>query len=229
VTSGAAEAPWIVVTGLDGSGKSHLVEWLARKIGARRFRLPYHPFVQDCLKRSGEGSQFGDVHTDRLLFALDGRLANYLIRRWRAEGTRLVSQRGWTDNFVFGAVQGISYEETEEMLRSRELERASAYVHLVAEPHAAFARIKADPERDKFETADFLVPQYDETLRLFREIEARNPVFAEFHDIPKALIDTTRMANEEVCAAAWAFLEKAVPELAQERSAPPISSNRTGR
>ncbi len=35
--------PWIVVTGLDGSGKSHLVDWLARRIGAKQFRLPYHP------------------------------------------------------------------------------------------------------------------------------------------------------------------------------------------
>jgi thymidylate kinase len=206
-------APWIVVTGLDGSGKSHLVEWLARKIGAKQFRLPFHPFVRDCLARSGEGSQFGDVHTDRLLFALDGRLANYRIRQWRHAGEKLVSQRGWTDNFVFGAVQGISYEETEELLRSFELERASAYIHLIAEPHAAFARIKADPDRDKFETPDFLIPQYDETLRLYREIERKNPVFKEFHDIPATLIDTTKMTNEEVYEAVWGFLAAAVRAL----------------
>ena len=210
----AVTTPWIVVTGLDGSGKSHLVDWLARKIGAKPFRLPYHPFVRDCLERSGDGSQFGDVHTDRLLFALDARLANYLIRQWRADGVKLVSQRGWTDNFVFGAVQGMSYEETQELLRSRELERACAYIHMVAEPHAAFARIQADPDRDKFETSDFLVSQYNETLRLFAEIEAANPVLGEFHGIPRTLIDTTRLTNEEVYAAAWDFLVGAVPALA---------------
>ena len=206
-------SPWIVVTGLDGSGKSHLVEWLAGKIGAKSFRLPYHPFVRDCLARSGDGSQFGDVHTDRLLFALDGRLANYQIRQWRHEGLALVSQRGWTDNFAFGAVQGISYEETEELLRSYELERASAYIHMIAEPHAAFARIKADPDADKFETPDFLIPQYKETLRLFSEIERKNPIFREFHDIPATLIDTTKMTNAEVYEAAWDFLTAAVPAL----------------
>jgi hypothetical protein len=75
--------PWIVVTGLDGSGKTHVVEWLAGATRAKPFRLPYHDFVRACLARSGDGSQFGDVHTDRLLFALDGRLANYQIRQWR--------------------------------------------------------------------------------------------------------------------------------------------------
>ncbi len=164
-------------------------------------------------KRSGYGSQFGDVHTDRLLFALDwasDQLPNPPMAR---QGTRLVSQRGWTDNFVFGAVQGIFDQATEELLRSRELERASAYIHMVAELRAAFARIQADPDRDKFETPDFLIPQYEETLRLFAEIGARNPVLGEFHGIPKTLIDTTRMTNEEVYAVAGRFVSTAVPDL----------------
>ena len=206
-------SPWIVVTGLDGSGKSHLVEWLASRIGARKFRLPFNRFVRGCLARSGEGTQFGDVHTDRLLFALDGRLANYEIRQWRREGIPLVSQRGWTDNFVFGAVQGVSYEETEELLRSRELERATAYIHMVAQPKVAFARIKADPDRDKFETHEFLIPQYRETLRLFGEVKRKNPIFKEFHDIPALLIDTTARTSEEACEAAWSFLTAEVPQL----------------
>jgi thymidylate kinase len=207
-------APWIVVTGLDGSGKTHLVDWLARVTRSQKFHLPYHDFVRASLARSGDGSQFGDVHTDRLLFALDGRLANYQIRQWRAAGTSLVSQRGWTDNFVFGAVQGISYEETEELLRSYELERASAYIHLIAEPVAAFARIKDDPEHDKYETADFLVPQHAETRRLFDEVANKNPILREFHNIPAVLIDTTARSNAEVYDEARRFLAAAVPVLA---------------
>jgi thymidylate kinase len=206
-------APWIVVTGLDGSGKTHLVDWLAGATNSKKFHLPFHDFVRACLARSGDGSQFGDVHTDRLLFALDGRLANYQIRQWRAAGTSLVSQRGWTDNFVFGAVQGVSYEETEQLLRSYELERASAYIHLIAEPHAAFERIKDDPEHDKYETADFLVPQFAETRRLFGEITGKNPLLREFHDIPATLIDTTAKTNAQVYAEARRFLVQAVPAL----------------
>ena len=212
-------APWIVVTGLDGSGKTHLVDWLALATRSQKFHLPYHDFVRACLARSGDGSQFGDVHTDRLLFALDGRLANYQIRQWRAAGVSLVSQRGWTDNFVFGAVQGVSYEETEELLRSYELERASAYIHLIAEPHAAFERIKNDPEHDKYETADFLVPQHGETMRLFDEVMRKNPTLREFHDIPAVLIDTTAKSNAEICDEARRFLARAVPTLAWDTDA----------
>jgi hypothetical protein len=78
--------PWIVVTGLDGSGKTHVVEWLAGATRSKPFRLPYHDFVRACLARSGDGSQFGDAHTDRLLFALDGRLANYEIANGDSRG-----------------------------------------------------------------------------------------------------------------------------------------------
>jgi len=210
---GFVPAPWIVVTGLDGSGKTHLVEWLASATRSKKFHLPYHDFVRACLARSGNGAQFGDIHTDRLLFALDGRLANYQIREWRQAGLSLVSQRGWTDNFVFGAVQGVSYEETEELLRSYELERASAYIHLVADPHAAFERIKDDADHDKYETAEFLIPQYNETLRLFDEVTKRNPILSEFHNIPAVLIDTTNKTNEDVYDEARQFLAWALPQL----------------
>jgi hypothetical protein len=110
-------SPWIVVTGLDGAGKTTLVERLESSCAASSFRLPYHDFVHPCLARSGAGEPFGDVQTDRLLFSLDARLANYQIRDWRREGRTLISQRGWMDNFIFGAVQGLSYRQTDEMLQ----------------------------------------------------------------------------------------------------------------
>jgi len=50
-------------------------------------------------------------------------------------------------------------------------------------------------------------------LRLFSEIERKNPIFREFHDIPATLIDTTKMTNAEVYEAAWDFLTAAVPAL----------------
>jgi adenylylsulfate kinase-like enzyme len=38
------KAPWIVVSGLDGSGKTTLASRLTSKLGARFFRLPFHDF-----------------------------------------------------------------------------------------------------------------------------------------------------------------------------------------
>ena len=141
---------WIVVTGLDGAGKTTLVGHLGKLLGARTFRLPFCDFVRPYLNLSGKGSQFGDVHTDRLLFALDARLANYEIRAWREDsGAVLVSQRGFMDNFIFGAAQGVSYAETDALLKTGELERPSAQIFLIAEPSVAFARIKDDPDADK--------------------------------------------------------------------------------
>jgi thymidylate kinase len=199
-------AAWIVVTGLDGSGKSTLVARLAEEWDARAFRLPYHDFVREFLDRSGGGSPYGDVQTDRLLFALDARLANYAIREFRGAGVKLVSQRGWMDNFIFGAAQGVSYDETEATLRTSELERATAHVYLIAEPAVALARLAASEQRDKYETAPFLARQHAETARFFEAVAQGRPALRAFAGVPATLIDTTRMSHDEVYVEAARFL-----------------------
>jgi thymidylate kinase len=199
-------APWIVVTGLDGSGKTGLVRRLASRYGAHWFKLPYHPFVKEGLRRSGDGTQFGDVHTDRLILAADARLTHYLIRDWRRQHPLLVSQRAWMDNFVFAAVQGCSYAETDALLCTRELERPTAAVFLIAEPEIGFNRIRNDPDGDKFESLEFMRVQYQETLRLFRGFQESHPDLAAFHGIPAHLIDTSRLDEEAVFRAAEDFL-----------------------
>jgi thymidylate kinase len=201
-------APWITVTGLDGSGKSDLVRRLARRFGARSFRLPYHEFVKEGLRRSGDGTPFGDVYTDRLIMAADARLTNYRIRDWRRRHRLLVSQRAWMDNFVFGAVQGWSYAETDALLRTAELERPSAAIFLVAEPDIAFKRICTDPDADKFETPEFIRVQYRETLGFYRALEQSHPDLAAFSDVPVHLIDTSRLSEDAVFRAAESFLQQ---------------------
>ncbi len=198
---------WVVVTGLDGAGKTTLVRGLAATCGARPFRLPYHDFVHPSLRRSGGGAPFGDVHTDRLIFAADARLANYRIRDWRRKGRGLVSQRGWMDNFIFGRVQGVGYRQTEALLRSRELERPSAQICLVADPEIAFRRLENAPHRDKYETASFIRAQYAETLRFFERAGGeRNRALRAFAGIPSRVLDTTAKSPQEVLRAALDFL-----------------------
>ncbi len=203
-------APWITITGLDGSGKTTLVRALSQELGGFHFRLPYHQFVGQFLGLSGAGSAFGDVHTDRLLFATDARLTNSLIREWRRTYPLLVSQRGWMDNFIFGAVQGISYQEANELLRPAELERPSAIIYLIAEPQVAFTRIAMDPHADKYETPDFIAEQYRETLRFYESVNTGLQVLAAFADIPAMCIDTTTKTSETVLQEARAFVTSAL-------------------
>jgi thymidylate kinase len=200
MSAGVALAPsaWIVVTGLDGAGKTTLVRRLAAHFGAHAFRLPLHDFVRPALEKSGANAPFGDVHTDRLLFALDARLANYDIAAWRGAGRTLVSQRGWMDNFIFGAVQGVSHAESEALLRTSELERPTAQIFLLAEPRTAYGRIRDDPRADKYETPAFLEQQFAETSRFLARVAARAPELAAFHDAPTRVVDTTSLTEEEV-------------------------------
>jgi thymidylate kinase len=208
-------APWIVVTGLDGAGKTGLVRRLAECLGAHSFRVPYHDFVKEALQASGDGTPFGDVDTDRLILAADARLVNYHIRRWRQMHAALVSQRGWMDNYIFGAVQGCSYAATDALLRTGDLERPTAAVYLVAEPHCAFERIRHDPEGDKYETLEFIEAQYDETLSFYRAAAEEHPDLAPFKGIPATLIDTTLLDPETTFATAEEFLSRCVPGLRQ--------------
>jgi thymidylate kinase len=206
-TPDSAKSPWMVVSGLDGSGKTTLATGLARKLGARFFRIPFHDFVKPGITRSGNGDAFADVHTDRLLFAADARLTNYLIRDWRAQGIPLVSQRAWMDSYVFSSVQGVSYEETAELLRPEDLERPSAIVYLVAKPEVAYERIRNDPHGDKYETLPFMRVQYKETVDFCEAVRARRPLLALFHDIPALLIDTTHLTTGQVFERAAEFID----------------------
>ncbi|WP_197519402.1 AAA family ATPase [Mycobacterium sp. E2327] len=201
-------APWITISGLDGSGKTTLLRALCAELGGFQFRLPHHPFVRELLDVSGGGSAFGDVYTDRLLFATDARLTNTLIRSWRRTHRLLLSQRGWMDNFIFGAVQGVSYDEADALLRTSELERPSAIVYLTAEPRVAFDRISADANRDKYETLDFITEQHRQTLRFYESVGTGLPALAAFAGIPAIVIDTTAKTSEVVLAEARDFVTR---------------------
>jgi hypothetical protein len=143
--------------------------------------------------------------------ALDARLVNYRIRQWRNEGLSLVSQRGFMDNFIFGAAQGISYCDTERLLQTTELERPTAQIFLIADPSIAFERIARASERDKYETPEFLARQHAETIGFLDAITGNDRELAAFAGIPTTLIDTTSLTPDETLTAARQFVREAIP------------------
>jgi thymidylate kinase len=110
------------------------------------------------------------------------------------------------DNFVFGAVQGLSYSQTDALLRTSDLERPSCIIYLVADPAVAYERIRADPGADKFETPDFIRTQYRETLAFYRAAADQRRGLEAFHGIPATLIDTTQRTRSGAFRAAERFL-----------------------
>jgi thymidylate kinase len=115
------------------------------------------------------------------------------------------------DNFIFGAVQGVSYEEADQLLRPSELERPSAIIYLTAEPPVAYSRIAADQFGDKYETLDFIAEQYRETLRFYESVNAGLKILAPFAGIPAIFIDTTTKTTETVLDEVRAFVTGALP------------------
>ena len=190
---------WIVVSGLDGSGKTLLVDSLEKylmqqSIRVKRSRLPHDEhLVKDLLNTST------NRYTDRMIFALDNRIFAERYRKWcESENYDVIlTQRGFLDSFVHGAVQGYSYSWIAELNQIAELPKCDVIIHLVAEAETAYARIKDDPEADKFEYIEYIRKQEAETRRAYNEVCRKNVDLAHFRDCINIYIDTTQLTPEE--------------------------------
>lgn len=213
--------PWIVVTGLDGSGKTLLLdnfEKLFNDAGLRvkRFRSPHDQYlIHDLLNVSGDGEPMKDRYTDRLIFALDNRILGTRIRHWDESGDFdiLISQRGFFDSFVHGAVQGYTYHEIADMNQIDDLPICTVMIHLCADSTVAYNRIKDDEDADKFETPYYMRRQEEETRRGFRVLtQEDNSDLSAFKNVQNFFIDTTELTSDEVCNFAWTRLKKFLKE-----------------
>ena len=196
------KAKWIVVTGLDGSGKTTLVENLEKffsnekNLVVKRDRFPHDQYLVKKLLNKSK-----DSYTDRLLFALDNRLMGTEIREMMETNACdvIVTQRGFLDSFVHGAVQGYSYSWVEELNRLADMPRCDVMIHMVAEASVAYSRIMDDPEADKFEYPEYIGKQERETRRAYSEVtNGTNPALSSFKDCVNIYVDTTQMTTEEV-------------------------------
>lgn len=201
-------SPWIIVSGLDGAGKTSLRDRIVKYLPGDvfSFKMPYNDFVHPALEVSGNGYPMDDTHTDELIFALDARLTNYEIKRWREKYDYVVSQRGWPDHFIFGAMRGIRYKEEEKLLKTDELEKPSVIILLTADPEIAYRRIEHDPDADKYETPEILEIQHEETKRFSMALGRNNKALKIFEDVPNVLIDTTKLTQKDTFEIAKSFL-----------------------
>lgn len=192
---------WIVVTGLDGSGKTSLVDNLTnyfekQNLKVKRDRFPHDRYlVKDLLDKSK------DRYTDRLLFALDNRLFGTELKEIIDSGEYdvIITQRGFLDSFVHGAVQGFSYSWIGELNQIADLPKCDIMIHMVCEARTAYSRICDDPDADKFEYPAYIDKQERETRRAYAEVSGGlNPDLEHFNNCHNFYIDTTQMSIDEV-------------------------------
>lgn len=190
---------WISVTGLDGSGKTTLVDnlqkWLSEKEKTvYRSRLPHDEYLVKTLLNESK-----DKYTDRLLFALDNRIFGTKLSAIRDDYDFILTQRCFLDSFVHGAVQGFSYDWIEELNNTSELPRTDILIHLVAEASVAYQRICNDPDADKFEYPEYIGVQERETRRAYSNVlKGGDPALDSFKKCKNIYIDTTQMTTDEV-------------------------------
>lgn len=208
--------PWIVVTGLDGSGKTTLVDNLEKYFEeknqkVKRSRSPHDEYLtKTLLNVSGSGSPDKDSYTDRTIFMLDNRILGTRISQWRDSGEYdlILTQRGFFDAFVHGRVKDYPYHITAEFNHIWELPKCQVMIHLVANAETAYERIKNDPDADKFETLEYIQIQERETRRGYDELRRKRDSLSHFWDCINFLIDTTDLTTDETFELAICRLER---------------------
>ena len=215
--NGANQIPWVVVTGLDGSGKTTLVDNLEKffqdkDLRVKRTRSPHDEYLtKTLLNVSGSGSPDIDSYTDRTIFMLDNRILGSRIKEWRESGKYdlILSQRGFFDAFVHGKVKDYPYHVTAEFNRIWELPKCQVMIHLVANAETAYERIKNDPDADKFETFEYMQIQEKETRNGYESLVRRkDSALNHFFDCINIYIDTTNLSTDETFEIALKRLTK---------------------
>ena len=200
---------WIVVTGLDGSGKTHLVKSLEDHYKNKGLKVTSLHLPNDIHLQKDVLPVLNDPYSDRLLFALDNRIVAARINQWLMEQKYdiIISQRGWLDSYVHGRCQGFDYEFINGLNRFQDLPKADIMIHLVADAKIAYDRIKDDPDADKFEYLKYIVKQEKMTRQAYEDLMNEDPGMYPLFGAKNILIDTTEITIAETFKKAIDFLE----------------------
>lgn len=201
------KAKWLAVTGLDGSGKTHLVANLADHYREKGFSVQTAHLPYDTHLDFEVLPKLKQPYADRLLFALDNYIFDAQYKAWETEYDLIITQRCYFDSFVHGAVQGYDYDFIGSLMQIENLHTPNVMIHLVCSAATAYARIKDDPDADKFEYPAYIRKQEIQTRRGYDELMYGNLDLFAFSSVSNTLIDTTYMTIPETFDESIRYLE----------------------
>ncbi|HLD10549.1 MAG TPA: hypothetical protein VJB89_00580 [Candidatus Nanoarchaeia archaeon] len=183
---------WVVISGINGTGKTSLKEKLEIYFGEKgytiiNFKVPFHNWVTEMITLSGEGKSHGDPYTDELIFAASHRLESGMIKKWRAKYDILISKRFWGDQIPYAEVKGVPSRLIRTLTRYSELEKPDMIFFLDCEAEVALSRSK---RKSKYEYLEFMQPLRVNYLRFIDEL--KDSKIPELKDTPYYLIDACK-------------------------------------
>ncbi len=170
---------FITVEGIDGSGKTTLVEGLARRLGPRVLVTmePWSPHIKGALRPLMEkAGGREDALAEFFLFSADRALHSRLILEALGEGRTVISDRYLDSSVAYqGPRLGLPFGEALEwmLLVSRFFPTPDVTLLLDIEPEEALRRISDRLGRVGYERVEFLVSVREWYLRLAERFPER--------------------------------------------------------
>ena len=147
---------WISISGIDGSGKTSLGDYLGNRLKNSLFiKLPYYDWVREALRIIGNNKPMGDPYSDLLLFAISSKIDCQLIISLLRKYEYVITQRSWLDNFPYRLTQGFSLPEIIKVMKANELIKPHLIIFIKTDYRIAYNRIKNE-KGDKYETLSFM-------------------------------------------------------------------------
>ncbi len=165
------EGLFIVLEGIDGSGKSSLAASMARSLSPRPVVLTAEPsdgWVGDAVRRAS--SEDGPPLLEALLFVADRAHHTERISRWLAEGRTVICDRYYASTLAYqSAALGDDMMGWLRELNDKVIIRPDLTLLLDLDPAAGMDRVNGRGAPSKFEELEYLKRVRDAYLRVAEE------------------------------------------------------------